>query len=223
MRIEISPIDGPADQVPAIRVTDASADQEVSLTVSTRDAKAQSWASRSVFRSDAAGTLDTRRDAPRVADYEGVDPSGPIWSMQFASSDLAPAMFAAPAVQLELTVTSAAEGMESVSAVATQRWSGPDVSRSEVTGEGFVGRIFSPRAPGPYPAVLVVPGSTGPEAMEPTAALLASHGYVSMVIAYMGAAGLPASLCEVPVESLAAGVRELASVCWRRPWAPRER
>lgn len=49
MRIEISPIDGPADQVPAIRVTDASADQEVSLTVSTRDAKAQSWASRSAF------------------------------------------------------------------------------------------------------------------------------------------------------------------------------
>jgi dienelactone hydrolase len=74
-----------------------------------------------------------------------------------------------------------------------------------VPGDGFLGICFEPadrRAAGP--AVLVVPGSTGP------AGLLASHGYTAMVAAYMQEPGLPSTLREIPIERLLAALRALA-------------
>jgi pimeloyl-ACP methyl ester carboxylesterase len=76
-----------------------------------------------------------------------------------------------------------------------------------VEGEGFVGRLFLP-PDSPSGAVLVVPGSTGAAALAPTAALLAAHGYATLVAAYMREEGLPGALEGIPVETLGrAGAR----------------
>jgi bile acid acyltransferase/acyl-CoA thioester hydrolase-like protein len=40
-------------------------------------------------------------------------------------------------------------------------------------------------------------------------ALLASHGFAALVVGYFGIPGRPRTLCEVPLESLAAGVERL--------------
>ena len=210
MQLSVTPTDGPADEAPAIRVSGAPPSAPVTITAETTDAAGHRWEARCVFTANADGTVDLSRDAPVSGTYEGLDPAGLLWSMRFASEDVAPVRFAAPADQLAVSLTATAANGEA-GATMVRRWSGPGVSRSELQGDGFVGVLFRPAAPGPHPAVALIGGTTGAAAMEPEAALLASRGYVAMVIGYMGLPGLPATLCEIPVEVLAAGIRRLAT------------
>lgn len=92
----------------------------MTITVTATDAKGQRWESRNVFRADATGTVDISRGAPVSGSYTSPDPAGLIWSMQFASEDIAPSMFVAPWDQLEFTFT-AEGGGENVSGVAVRR------------------------------------------------------------------------------------------------------
>jgi len=193
-----------------MRVINSLQESEVTITVTATDAKNHRWESRNVFRSDATGTVDISRDAPMSGSYASTNPTGPIWSMRFASEDSAPSMFAAPWDQLEFSFTAEAGG-ETASGVAVRRWSGAGVTRSEIQGSGFVGSLFEPAGDGPHPAVALIPGTSGAQPMEPTAALLASRGYAAMVVGYMGLEGLPKTLCEMPLETLAAGVRRLSA------------
>ncbi len=210
MRLEIEPTGGLADETLSVKVIDGPPESEVMIIVATTDAKDHRWESRNVFRTDPTGTADISRDAPASGSYGSVDPAGPIWSMRFASEDVAPSMFAAPRDQLEFTFTAEAGG-ETASGVGVRRWSGPGVTRSEIRGDGFVGFLFEPAGDGPHPAVALIPGTTGAQLMEPTAALLASRGYAAMVVGYMGLESLPKTLSEMPLETLAAGIRRLSA------------
>jgi dienelactone hydrolase len=210
MRLEIEPTSGPADETPSVKVISCPPESEVTITVAATDAKDHRWESRNVFRTDATGTADISCDAPVWGSYASTDPAGPIWSMQFASEDVAPSMFAVPWDQLQFTFTAEAGG-ETASVVAVRRWSGPGVTRSEIQGNGFVGFLFEPTGDGPHPAVALIPGTTGAQPMEPTAALLASRGYAAMVVGYMGLKGLPKTLCEIPLETLTAGIRQFST------------
>jgi acyl-CoA thioester hydrolase/bile acid acetyltransferase-like protein len=201
MRFEIQPSDGPADEAPSVRVVDGPAESEVEITVAATDAKDHRWESRNLLRTDPAGTVDLSRNAPVSGSYGSADPAGPIWSMRFASEDVAPSMFATPSNRLELTFT-AETGGKTATAVVLRRWGGPGVARSEIRDDAFVGFLYEPAGPGPHPAVAIIPGTTGADAMEPTAALLASRRYAAMVVGYMGLEGLPTTLCEIPLENL---------------------
>lgn len=210
MRIEAEPDDGLIDGTLAVRALGAQPGSEVALTVTCIDASGNRWESRNVYVADADGVVDTATSAPRKGTYEGVDPTGPVWSMTFASEDVAPVMFAAPADLIDLEITAEAGG-ESAATTVVRRWTAPGVMQRELRGEGFVGLLYEPALSGPRHAVALVPGTTGPEAMAPTAALLASHGMSAMVVAYTGREGLPPTLCEVPLEALEAAVRALAA------------
>jgi dienelactone hydrolase len=212
MRLEIEPISRLADEAPSVKVINSSPESMVTISVTVTDAKDHRWKSRNVFRTDSTGVVDISRDAPVSGSYAFTDPAGPIWSMRFASEDIPPSMFAAPWDQLEFTFTADAGG-ETTSAGALCRWSGPGVTRSEIRGNGFVGFLFEPSGDGPHPAVAIIPGTTGTQSMEPTAALLASRGYTAMVVGYMGLERQSKTLCEMPLETLAAGIRWL----WAHP------
>src|SRR5215217_2178618 len=210
MRLEIEPISGLADETPSVKVIDGPPQSEVTIIVAATDAKDHRWESRNVYRTDPTGTVDIARDAPLSGSYASTDPTGPIWSMRFASEDVAPSMFAAPWNQLQFTLDAEAGG-ETGSGLAVRRWSGPGVTRSEIRGDGFVGFLFEPAGDGPHPAVALIPGTTGIQPMEPTAALLASRGYAAMVVGYMGLESLPKKLCEMPLETLATAIRRLSA------------
>ena len=210
MRLEIEPTSSLADETPSVKVFDGPPQSEVTIIVAATDANDHRWGSRNVFRTDPTGTADISRDAPASGSYRSVDPSGPIWSMRFASEDVAPSMFAAPPDQLEFTFSAQAGG-ETASGVAVRRWSGPGVTRLEIRGDGFVGFLFEPAGDGPHPAVALIPGTNGIKPMEPRAALLASRGYAAMIVGYMGLESLPKTLCEIPLETLAAGIRRLSA------------
>jgi dienelactone hydrolase len=75
---------------------------------------------------------------------------------------------------------------------------------------GFVGTICTPPAPGRHPAVLVLGGSGGGDALAPLAARFAERGYVGASVAYFGLPGLPRALVEIPVETVGTALDAVA-------------
>lgn len=152
------------------------------------------WRSEGRYRVGVGGTLELG-DADR-----------PWWDMAFADTAAAPVAFSAPDTELEFTVEVRA-GAESASAGVTRCW-GRDVSREDLSGDGWRLRVYCPHTDRQSaPAVLVVPGTTGLAAAAPTAALLASHGFVAGVLAYMQESGLPDTFQRIPLEAAASGVQ----------------
>ena len=147
MRLEIEPTSGPADETPSVKVISCPPESEVTITVAATDAKDHRWESQNVFRTDVTGTADTSRDAPVWGSYASTDPAGPIWSMRFASEDVAPSMFAVPWDQLQFTFTAEAGG-ETASVVAQAcrvrraevESAGPGVSRQSLE-EGVLDQL----------------------------------------------------------------------------------
>jgi len=99
-------------------------------------------------------------------------------------------------------------GPPAASARITRYFAAPGVSRRDVRDHGLVATLFLPDGSAPRPAVIVVPGSGGglPEA---SAALLASHGFVGLALAYFRAEHLPAQLVEIPLEYFETAIRWL--------------
>jgi dienelactone hydrolase len=73
------------------------------------------------------------------------------------------------------------------------------VSRNEVRDDGLVATLFRPTGSGRRPMVITVGGSPG-GLWETPAALLASHGFVALTLAYFGIEPLPPGLTEIPLE-----------------------
>jgi len=212
----VDPIDGLVDTTPDIRVAGAPGGATVTVAMETRDAAGHTWRSRAAYRADDGGTVHLGRDAPVEGDYAGVDPGGLLWSMRFTETDVAPTAYAASADHAEVTVHAEAGGA-STSATMTRRWAAVRVRRTTVEGDGFVGRLHEPAEDTGRTPVVVVPGSTGAGAVEPWAALWASHGHPAMVVGYLEEPGLPTTLREVPLEALDAGLRHVAERYGRPP------
>jgi dienelactone hydrolase len=210
MRLTVEPTEGSVDEPPAITVTRVPPGATVTLEVRTVDAAGHRWRSATSFRAGEDGVVDPSRDPPVDGPLDGVDPTVPFWAMMFASDDEAPVAFVAPADQLEYVLEARADG-EAASERIVRRWMADGVRREPLRGDGFSGPLFLPAGDGAAPAVLVVPASTGVGALEPEAALLASHGYGAFVAGYMQEDGLPPSLREIPVEVLLTASRALAA------------
>ena len=186
MELRVDPPDGLVDEPPRIELLGATAGRQVDLQLSVTDAAGHRWRSR------------------------GQDTDHLFWNMEFASEDVAPTAFVAAVDQLDYRLEARC-GDETAASRVTRRWSAPGVERRELPGEGFAGALFTP--PGTEgQGVLVVPASTGMRAMEPMAALLASHGYVTLVAAYMGEPGLPPALKEIPIEVVGEALSKLEAM-----------
>lgn len=210
MRLMVEPTEGPVDDSPAITVTEAPSGARVTLEVRTVDAAGHRWRSATSFHAGEDGVVDPSRDPAVGGPLDGVDPTVAFWAMEFASDDEAPVAFVAPADRLEYVLEARADG-ESASMRIVRRWMAGGVRRERLRGDGFSGPLFLPAGGDAAPAVLLVPGSTGVGALEPEAALLASHGYCAFVAGYMQEEGLPPSLREIPVEVLLTAAEALAA------------
>lgn len=74
----------------------------------------------------------------------------------------------------------------------------------------FVGTICTPRTPGRHPVVVVLGGSGGGDRLAPLAERFAQHGYVGVSVAYFGIGRLPATLDEIPVETVGTALDAIA-------------
>jgi dienelactone hydrolase len=90
------------------------------------------------------------------------------------------------------------DGSEVTSTELIRRYLLPTHGGVDVRHGGLVGTLF--HRPGERrPALISLTGSGGGEAKE-HAALLASHGFTCLSLAYFNAAGLPPALWEIPLE-----------------------
>jgi len=185
----------------------------VTLTATFQVAEATPWRSWATFIADDGGRVDVTRQAPVVGTWEGVSPMGLFWSATPVPGkwrSAPPDWVMWPSVA---RLRAEAPGVAPAELTVERRWAGDGVSRRPVREAGVVGTLFVPPGDGPHPAVIVLGGSDG-GISEHRAALVASHGYAALSLAYFGTTDLPSELVNVPVEYFE------HAVSWMRgqPW-----
>jgi hypothetical protein len=156
--ISASPPDGLIDVPPRIRISGAG--DGALVTASTVDEQGRRWAS-------TTPVADVRKD-----------PTRPLWAMRHGD-DAYLAPLKGFSVRLDLV-----EGGRSVAhTTMNRRWIGPGVRREDVR-DGLYGQVFDPRGSGRRAAALIIGGSNGGLSTSGIAALLASHGYPALALAY---------------------------------------
>jgi dienelactone hydrolase len=199
LSVGVEPADGLIDVVPSISVEGVPKGAEVLLTVRTVDADGSQWRSSGTYPVGEGGRLELG------------DPEQPWWSMQFDDPTRSPVAFSPPDTFLDYEVEVRAE-TEVTSTPVRRRWA-TGASAEEISGDGWRLLVYRPpHAPALAPAVLLIPGSTGPGTPSAVAALLASHGYVAAVLVYLGEPGMVKTLRRVPVETFHAAARRLGEL-----------
>lgn len=207
-----------ADEPIAIRIEGLAEGDDVRLTVTLADVMNRRW--RSAARFIATGpTLDVGATAPESGSWAGPDPSGAVWSAEWAESgdaDLFLPSWGPLPVRIEASVAG------HVLARTVHRSGLADGVRVHEVHEperGLVARGFVPdadvTAPGASSVVIVGGSEGGLDSMSPMAAALASRGVPAVVVALFGAPGLPGDLCEIPLEPVLAGAQWLRTATGR--------
>ena len=200
-RIDVTPKLALMDEQVQVHVLHAIPHQHITLTAQTTDDGGWHWTSRAVFQADATGTVDLAAQAPLEGSYTGIDPMGPFWSMTPDIRKRGMDYFAQLHPYQTTLTAEVAEGTIATAKVE-RSFGAADLVTQSVCEQGLVGTLFHPQAPGTYPGVLVLGGSEGglPNAM---AALLASHGYATLALAYHKVESLPKMLVNIPLEYFA--------------------
>lgn len=205
-RLTVSPPTSLVDRPVSIEVSGVRPGAHVRISVDE-----DGWVGSGVFRADTRGTVSPARQASLRGTYTGLAPMGLFWSMASGSG-------AGPYFGGTVRVTATVEGKVIGRASLTRlgKASGVTATPLAVKGAGFLGRYYRP-APGrdKHVPVLLVGGSEGGLSMTGEAALLASHGYPALDVAYFGAYGLPRNLQRIPLEYFVRAARWLD----RRPGA----
>lgn len=196
----IRPESGMADEVVGIQVLGLEPEQEITLIASMHDGVDQKWQSQATFIADHEGIVDVTRQTPITGTYTTLDSMGLFWSMlpQARGSEIP--YFAPLGTQFALVnLRAESHGAEIAAANLRRIIRAQDVTQSVVTENGLVGKFYLPNAAENVPALIILGGSDGGMSTQ-MAALLASHGYATLALAYFGAPPLPSSLTEIPLE-----------------------
>lgn len=197
--IIVAPARALTDAPLAIRLSGFAPGEQVTLRARTRDEQGRRWSSAATFAADERGVVDLATRAPVAGSYAEADALGPLWSMTLDPDERDVSPFAAQGlVPLHVTLEAQAPSL-TIRTSCTREIAGPDVARLPVREAGIVGTLFRPSAPGAYPGVLVLGGSGG-GLREGQAALLASHGYTALALAYFAYDDLPPRLERIPLE-----------------------
>lgn len=175
----------------------------------TNDRMGQWWESSGEFYANGIGQVDVTTTASEGGTYQGVDPHGLFWSMRLPDDLAAPyPLVGADDVVVELGVDREGETIARTSLRRVVR--DPAGRVIPVAEAGVVGDLYLPAGPGPWPGVLMLGGSEGGRPDPAYAALLASHGYAVLGLAYFGEPGLPPTLRRILVEYGSAAAQWLA-------------
>ena len=176
--------------------------QRLTLKASMLDDFARQWEAYAEFQADAQGRVNVATQKPLVGTYNNADPMGIVWSM-LPTGETQNILFAkvhATHIPLLLSVEVAGEIVSRVD--MDRKLATPEIERTEVREAGLFGTFFQPAGGKRVPAVLLFGGSSG-GLNESKAALLASHGYAVLAIAYFSYEQLPQYLVNIPLEYFA--------------------
>ncbi len=206
MRLAVTPAAALVDEPLGIVVSRLRPGQRVTLRARMRDGLSRRWESHATFEADRDGVIDAAAQRPTAGTYDAADARGLLWSMRLVEGQ--PGGGWQNASPLETEFIAESDATRPVAVGITRRFAGPGVSRTVVRDNGLVASLFRPAGAGPRPAIIVVPGSGG-GVPEGSAALLASHGFVGLALAYFRAEHLPEALAEIPLEYFETAIRWL--------------
>ncbi|GAC1479225.1 MAG: hypothetical protein PVSMB9_02570 [Candidatus Dormibacteria bacterium] len=175
---------------------------QATVSVTTVDRLGAQWSSSARFVADPNGEIQLAKQAPVSGDYSGVQPMG-LFSSLHADSSTALAFYLPPAPTQTATFSVTAASFSATRTVVRElTHTGLTVIDTRPAEDGFYGEYYSQRGMTSYmPAVVVLGGAEGGLYFSAlTARMLAAHGYPSLAVAYFGAAGLPPSLSQIPLE-----------------------
>jgi dienelactone hydrolase len=197
--IEIVPAEALADEPVAVRLRGLQPGQRVALGAEARLGSEPPWRSQAEFLADDSGTIDLTRHGPQSGSYEGIEPMGLFWSMlpEPGAASLVDLYSTLGPISIDLTAE--IEGRAVAHQSLRRLVMSPDLVRTPVREDGLVATLFHPASGGPHAGIIVLGGSEG-GLVETQAALLASHGYATLALAYFGIAHLPRNLCLIPLE-----------------------
>jgi dienelactone hydrolase len=204
----ISPLKALSGEPVHIRVTGLDPDTKVKLVTKRTDNAGVKWESHAIFITDIGGSVDLNAQAPVSGTYSGIDPSGLFWSMRPVSDMKPQGAFPNVLEPQRITIYAEVGGKHILSGTMERLLISPDVKRQPVNEAGVKGTLFIPPHDEKYSAIIVLGGSEG-GIYEPSAAIYASQGYVTLALAYFGLEGLPTSLVNIPLETIERGIRWL--------------
>ncbi|MFZ0995151.1 MAG: acyl-CoA thioesterase/bile acid-CoA:amino acid N-acyltransferase family protein [Candidatus Dormiibacterota bacterium] len=188
------------DQGLVIRVEGLEPSLPVTIRASLVDDEGMRWQSWAVFESGLDGQISTAATVAVDGTYRGAHPEGLLWSMVPDSTEAAMEHALKQGLKpTTVALTAEQDGIAPAHGEVELRWLAPGVVSEEVRSDGLFGTLFSPEGDGPFRPVLVFGGSDGGLRTD-TAALLASHGFLSLALAYFRYRELPAELVSIPLE-----------------------
>jgi pimeloyl-ACP methyl ester carboxylesterase len=211
--LEVSPGSALADSAIQVKVSGLSARERITITMRAAAYDGTPWSSHADFVADASGAVDLGQRAPVAGTYDGIDPMGLVWSMGEDGSSPDAGIYSArspeaqPYYDVHIAVTE--KGRELAKADLRRTWL-TDGATARAYADSVVGVLYLP-PPGKQSrtGVLAFGGSEGGNSMKYTAAVLASHGYPALSLAYFGTPGLPANLRDIPIEYFTAAIDRL--------------
>ncbi len=218
IRLTATPADGLVDEPLRIRLGGIPAGARVTLQACMRETDGTPWTSQAEYLAKVDGTIDVSIDAPQSGTYAGVDGDGLIASLA-PGDPVAPRPFDSNSIEpLTIDIAATMDGRNVATARSRRRYVAADVQAVAVRDGGLAGVLFRPLTAEARPAVLVLGGSEGGLRFAgQTAALLASHGVVSLALAYFAFEDLPAQLVNIPLEYFETALQWLSAQPGVRP------
>ncbi len=196
--LQIVPAQALADEAVQIAAAGLQSGEHVTLRAELLDGDNHPWESYAEFAADAEGKIDLATQAPVKGSYKSVSSMGLIWSMMPAihgvevyrpPAELGPQLIRFTLLRGKAVIATAQLQQDALA---------QGVRQIEVTGV-IQGVLFVPPGNAPNPGLLVLGGSEGGMPRR-HAALLASHGYAALSLAYFRFGDLPQRLEGIPLE-----------------------
>jgi dienelactone hydrolase len=215
--LTVTPAVAPVDQPVAITASGLQPGEEVTLHSELTDGGDHSWSAEAKFTADPDGKLDLTKAAPLKGSYKGVSAMGLVWSMH-PNGDAR--IYQPPQKLGPQTIRFKLDSKTGSATAQLQQIVLPDDVRLIQLKGSLHGVAFFPPDTAPLPgsqqnpvagtspkrpALLVVGGSEGGTPMR-RAAWFASHGYVTLALAYFNVPGLPQQLRDIPLEYFGEGI-----------------
>lgn len=196
--LTVQPAQVLVDEQAAIRAAELQPGERVAIRAELADGADHPWAAEAEFVADAAGVVDTAKQAPVKGSYKTVSAMGLVWSMMPAAKDVhiyrPPRELGPQRIVFHLLI----DGKEAASVELTQLAVAAGVRQMKLEGV-LRGEFFLPPDGGKHAAVLVLGGSEGGMPGR-RAAWLASHGYAALALCYFKCEGRPDTLLRIPLE-----------------------
>ncbi|XP_052810040.1 peroxisomal succinyl-coenzyme A thioesterase-like isoform X1 [Mya arenaria] len=196
------------DEKITIRLTGLASNQIVTFVADVRE-NGSVFESRCVYRADDSGVVDNCTSESLDGTFKGVEQMGLFWSLKSVGARAAMRLVKKDVTRpMEFTIRvfdgNQAEAPEVLSdpltkTVVRRTFMAPHVKRLPLRDGRFRGTVFLPEGTGPFPALIDMFGGLVSQ-VETRAALLASHGYATLSLAYLYSEGLPQMLMDVDID-----------------------